>query len=238
MRFKNTDVQALVMLGAATYVTYLGLTDQLNLYIHPRYIVFTVVMAVIGVVVALFAAYYPAKKDDHKHKSSILKLLPLMLVMVTAIVLPARTLTSATVSQRSIDSGSLVTTAESRPLNTLFQGSSKGLRIADWSRLLVTNTDPAYYVNKPAKVSGFVYDAGLGDNTVWLARFVLTCCAVDAQPVGVAVQLDGWRGQYSQDEWLEVEGEFRLAETADGQQFVIIPDSVRSIERPSNPYAN
>ena len=110
--------------------------------------------------------------------------------------------------------------------------------MADWSRLLATNQDPNYYANRPAVISGFVYDSGLGTDTVWLARFVVTCCAVDAQPVGVPVRIANWADQYDEDDWLEVEGTFTLLETATGQEIVLQPESVTQIDIPEDPYAN
>ncbi len=236
MPFKQLGVERIILLIAVVFVLYLGVNQQLNLYIHPRYIVFTVVMAVFGLVALLVGT--KSKQSAHGHTANALSLMPLAIILGAALLIPARSLSSATVTQRSIDSGSLVTTTDAQPINTLFAGSSKGLKLSDWSRLLLTNSDPSYYTNKPAKISGFAYDANLGGDTLWLARFILTCCAVDAQPVGVPVRIEGWQDSYQQDEWIEVEGQFMEAETANGVELVLIPDSVQSIEEPRNPYAN
>ena len=229
--------QAFVLVISGVYVLFLGFTKKLNLYIHPRYITFTVVFAAIALGLVLYSSFNTAK-PSHSHKSSRISLLPIFIILGVALLVPARSLTSATVSQRATDSGSLISTANSQPLNSLFSGSSRGLRLADWYRLLASNDDPSYYVNKPAKISGFIYDAGLGPDTVWLARFVVTCCAVDAQPVGVPVQIKNWQAEYQQDQWVEVEGSFELAQTTNGQEIILIPETVQSIDEPSNPYAN
>lgn len=236
MRFRMPSYGTLVLM-TATYVTYLGVRGQLVLYIHPRYVVFTAVLSGIGVLLTLMDGHYSQDASHQEHGNKLLYV-PLLFLLVGAVLLPARTLSSATVSQRTTDSGSIVSSAESQPVNTLFAGSSKGLRLNDWSRVLQANTDPDYYVNKPAQVSGFVYDAGLGQDTVWLARFVVTCCAVDAQPIGVPVQIVGWSGDYSEDEWVQVTGEFRLLPTADGDQIVLVPDTIEKIDQPGNPYAS
>lgn len=235
MRF-NPFNAALLLLVTATYVTYLGLFNQLVLYIHPRYVLFTLAMAVICV--ALSVAHSTFTTKVHAEHGQPWSLIPLLFLLAVGIVVPARTLTSATVSQRTTDAGSLVATTNSKPINLLFAGSSRGLKLADWSRLLSTNTDPAYYANKPAKISGFIYDGGLGPDTVLLSRFVLTCCAVDAQPVGVPVRIKNWDTAYEKDQWLEVEGQFEAAQTASGEQLVLQPASVEEIKRPRNPYAN
>ena len=237
MRFDRSSLQANVLLIISTYILYLGVRQDLDLYIHPRYIVFTIVLAGIGFIMTSLYAVKSKNTAEHDHGSKML-LVPLFFLLAAGLLLPGKTLSSATVSQRTTDAGSIVATTDSGPVDTLFAGSSRGLRLRDWSQILATNNDPAFYATKPAKVSGFVFDAGLGDDTVWLARFVLTCCAVDAQPVGVPVQIENWQQTYEEDQWLEVEGVFRLADTDDGEQIVLIPDTIEEINQPDNPYAN
>lgn len=239
MPFRNMPLRIAVLLMTTTYVLYLAIQQQINLYIHPRYIVFTFVLAAIGLVLTVIDSYladHGAKK--HSHLESKVLYVPLFVLIGAALLFPARTLTSSTVSQRLTDSGSIVATSESQTAQSYFAGSSKGLRIVDWSQLLNTNTDAAFYANKPAKISGFIYDAGLGADTIWLARFILTCCAVDAQPIGLPVQLTNWGDNFKENEWIEVEGQFEVATTSNGEQLVLIPNSVTTIDQPDNPYAN
>ena len=238
MHFSRSSLPMAALLISAVYVIYLGVRSQLDLYIHPRYVFFTITMSVIGLAVLLLNAYLSKDSDQHEHKQSKLLYLPMLFLILSAIFLPARTLSSATVSQRAIDGGSIVSTSQSRPLSALFAGSTKSLELDDWSRLLAVNKDPSFYDNKPATVSGFIYDAGLGDDTVWLARFVLTCCAVDAQPVGVPVQIKDWQAEYDQDEWVEAEGRFKPGETALGEQLILIPDVTSKIDEPDEPYVD
>jgi len=236
MRYKIV-FERLILIAIAVYVIHLGVNSNLNLYIHPRYIIFTFALSVIALGMLTLDSVLNTQTRTHK-QSSKLSNLPLILMVGFALFLPARTLTSATISQRSTDTGSIVSTTQSEPINTLFAGSSKGLKLGDWSRLLASNEDPAFYVNKPAKISGFVYNAGLGQDTLWLARFVLTCCAVDAQPIGVPVQIDDWQQEFSEDEWVEVQGSFELLGTDLGDQLVLLPETIKSIEQPDNPYGN
>ncbi|HIA91715.1 TPA: TIGR03943 family protein [Candidatus Saccharibacteria bacterium] len=235
MDFKRLDIQSTLLYVATAYVLYLGFNDQLRLYIHPRYIGFTVALSLAALVVLLSNA---ARSHAHAHSGFDKATIFLVIILGSAVIFPSQSLTSATVSQRSVGSGSAVTTPTDAPLQSLFAGSSKGLKINDWSRLLSSTQDPAYYVNKPASISGFVYDANIDSDTVWLARFVLTCCAVDAQPVGVPVRIENWQNNYSEDQWLEVEGQFEHIQTTDGLQMVLVPESVQQIEEPSDPYAN
>ena len=241
MRFKLPPNRLVIVIIFATYVLYLGFNSQLKFYIHPRYVVFTFSMAAIGLLLALMDGYFDSKSSVKKHnhsKQSKIIHLPMYFIIAVALFIPARSLTSATISQRAADTGSIISTSESKPLTSLFSGSSKGLSISDWSRIIDDNKDSAYYANKPVKISGFVYDGNLGDNVMLLARFVVTCCAVDAVPVTVPVEIANWQSEYEQDEWLEVEGYFEEIITSKGEALVLVPSSVIKIEQPSNPYAN
>ena len=237
MRFKLSAFESITIIATASYVLYLGALNDLDLYLPPRYVVFTVAMSIIALLITLIR---PGKTRDHSKDDSPASIgtLPLVLVLVVALLLPARTLTSSTVSQRAIDSGITINNSGSAPISSLFAGSSRGLGLADWATLLSANQNSSYYLNKPAKVSGFVYDANLGPDHVWLARFVLTCCAVDAQPIGVPVRIENWAQQYDEDQWLEVEGLFVPNQTQSGEQIVLVPDTVNEIDQPENPYAN
>lgn len=241
MRFNLPPSRIIILLIVSSYVVYLGFTSQLNLYIHPRYVIFTFVMSLISLFVTFIDGYFIndySKKTKHNHKDSKLILIPLYFVIIISIFLPARSLTTATISQRSTDTGSIVSTSESRPIASLFSESSKGLSISDWSRLMESNKDPDFFTNKPAKISGFIYDGDLGNNTILLARFIVTCCAVDAIPVTVAVQIENWSENYNEDKWIEVEGNFKLTQTSIGERLVLIPTNITKIDQPSNSYAN
>jgi len=233
MRFK---LQSVVLIAVSLYIIQLNINGELDLYIHPRYIVFTVFMASIGFAL-LVVNYVFGDKQGPSHRSGRLTMVPLGLMLLFAL-LPARSLTSSTVTQRSTDVGSLVSTSDSKPISTLFAGSSRGLKLVDWARIINSDNDEAYYSNKPAKVSGFLYDAGLGQDTIWMARFVVTCCAVDAQPIGVPVYIKDWEATYEEDQWLEVEGEFATHSTSEGEQIVLKPTLVTEIDQPERPYAN
>ncbi len=232
MRFKKLPLQQFVIALSATYILQLAINNRLIFYIHPRYIIFTITLSIICLAIAL-ADYTINKPLSEK----VLKLsnLPILIILLVALFLPAQSLTSSTVSQRSIDG---INTATQSNTTNLFAQSSRALSIQDWTRLLATNKDISFYSNKTPQISGFVYDARLGGDTLQLSRFVVTCCAVDAQPLGIPIYIENWEEKYSQDQWLEVTGTFEERETTNGKQIVIIPGEVKEIEEPENPYAN
>ena len=228
MRFKLTN-DGLFMLITALSILLIGLQDKLLVYIHPRYVVFTIVLCLAAVIVVLLSAFF-YKKNIHAHRHSLISLVPLVVLVSAILLLPPKTLTSSTVSQRFNTSQSVQQT------EIEFTGSTLGLSVSDWFQVLSVYEDPNYYSRKQAKITGFIYDAGLGENTIWVSRFVLTCCAVDARPVGVPVYIENWANQYNEDEWVTVEGEFKLIETREGNKIVLVPTSIEQIEEPKDPY--
>jgi uncharacterized repeat protein (TIGR03943 family) len=69
-----------------------------------------------------------------------------------------------------------------------------------------------------------------------ITRFVITCCAADAYPVGLPVKLKENRTAYPADSWFEVEGRM-ITETFKGKrQLTIEANSLKKIPKPTNPY--
>lgn len=224
---------------------WLGVTGQLGLYIHPRYFGFTLVMAVLGLVFVVASFVMPAAADGEPRSprrtgltltgSAVL----LLVAVLTVLAVPPATLTSATATQREINSGGLDTTAAADQAATLVgTGDYERLSIKEWVSLLAQSDDPALYTAKTAKVTGFVLpDADDPDNVFYVARFVVTCCAVDAQPIGVPVYLPGWSATYSTDQWVQVTGTFRANPSARSENSLTIqPTSTEPVDQPSDPY--
>jgi uncharacterized repeat protein (TIGR03943 family) len=107
--------------------------------------------------------------------------------------------------------------------------------VKDWAILLGTR-DSGSILNKQANVTGFA--VGSDDpNIYFLSRFLISCCAVDAQPVGVPVYDPGWSSRFPAGTWLDVSGAFTSGvDVAAAPAFVLRPSAVEIIEEPSNPY--
>lgn len=232
--------RGVVLIGFALVATiWLAFGNQLVLYIHPRYIVFTVVMGVIalGLVIASLVIRTHADDDDEKpHWISWVGLAVAAAFAAGMVVIPPATLTSATASQRDINSSALG--AETQPVEDATAAASAGFTVADWSSLLRQTTDLSFYASKPVDVVGFITaDADDPSNMFYVSRFVVTCCAVDAQPVGVPVYLPDWQSTYQADDWVQLTGEFSTnPSTASPQSVALSPDTIAKVDQPSEPY--
>ena len=247
--------QGVALIAIAIVATlWLAATGQLVLYIHPRYVLFTVVMAAIGL--ALVLANFTVTRTAHDHDehaddvptprhsrpgrlaSSAGAVLALA-AAASLLVLPPATLSAATAAQRDI--GGAGATANTQSLDAASSASDESFAaftVQDWSSLLRQTSDLGFYTGKPADVAGFITeDPESPDDTFWVSRFVVTCCAVDAQPVGVPVHLDDWRETLGVDQWVRVTGQFATNPSSDSSQAIaLLPGDIEPIEQPTEPY--
>jgi uncharacterized repeat protein (TIGR03943 family) len=234
---------------------WLAATDRLGLYIHPRYFWFTVIMAAIGavLVVAAFAvAPLPEpREEEHEHDEhvhaeepssagagGIRAALAATIVVGAAfalLVLPPATLTSATASQRSINSSG---TTRDQDAPAFVGGDTSQFTVKDWALLLRQSPDASTFADETVDVTGFV-TASPDDpeNVFYVARFVVTCCAVDAQPVGVPVYLPGWAERFESDQWVTASGPIvPNPGSPSAEALLLAPDEISVTDQPDQPY--
>ncbi len=182
--------------------------------------------------IALITIFYPDKKGLPVEFVSTAFIL---LTVGIGIFLPPKTLSSITASQRSIDLNSINLTEESISAVQNFNKSTTNYSLGDWIAMQNFNPDPNFYIGKEVKVSGFLYKPSnlhLDTNTVIIARFIITCCAVDARPVGLRLNISN-HSEFKENDWIEAVGKFNLD---NNNELIIIPESINIIEEPSNPY--
>ncbi|WP_035743384.1 TIGR03943 family putative permease subunit [Arthrobacter sp. MA-N2] len=227
---------------------WLGLTGQLALYIHPRYFVFTIIMAVIAAVLALAAfAFAPTAQDGHDHEHDeerdsrwawlwpVGSVLTIIAAVVALLILPPSTLTTATVTQRDLNGSASALTLKAPALPS--KGDYSAFTVRDWASLLRSGAGQDFFADKTATVTGFITPDKSDSNVFFVARFVVTCCAVDAQPIGVPVYHPGWQDQYKTDSWVTISSSFRAnPNPASREAIVLMPDSITPTTQPAQPY--
>lgn len=233
----------LALLGIVSTV-WLGATGQLGLYIHPRYYVFTVVMAVIGGVLAVAAFALAPAPDEHDEEDLPARgrgwwtLGGLLLVAASAVALlalPPSTLSAASAADRDVNSSDAVLAVDAPTLSGADYGA---FTVKDWAVVLRSPASAGSIEGQRATVTGFVTpDETDPDNVFYVTRFVVTCCAVDAQPVGVPVYLPGWREDFPVETWVDVEGAFATnPSVVSSEALVIVPSTTETTEQPAEPY--
>jgi putative membrane protein len=224
---------------------WLGFEGRLGFYIHPRYNLFTIGMAIIAVVLLAIAVATRDDSHDHDHpgprrrptKPLEMASLGITALLVAAVlILPPATLSSATADNRSsneVDAlgGAVVLDGE------LSMEIFETLTVRDWASLFSQNQNPSFYRGKPVNAIGIVNASATSDDVFLLTRFVVTCCAVDAQPVSIPVYLPGWQQDIALNSWVRVRGGFQPSPSGVTEApVVIVPLELDPQEVPREPY--
>jgi uncharacterized repeat protein (TIGR03943 family) len=233
-------------MGAVATI-WLAATGKLSLYVHPRYTILTVMMAVLTLLVLVGTAAVggsPTADDDHDHDqvapaSAFSRLLTwskgavLICAALALLVIPPATLTSTARQNRElVTSGQAL---DSTKAATLVGADPTTFSVKDWAALL-SQGGPEAVLGKQVNISGYILDRGEED-VFFVARLVVSCCAVDAQPVGVPVYRPGWRDEIEPGAWIKIEGAFVNNPTRDSQESVAIGvGSLAKIDEPDQPY--
>lgn len=159
----------------------------------------------------------------------------LLAVAVFGLIYVPRPFTSDTALARGIAEPAGLT--RSQPQRFVRNTPPEERSIIDWIRTLNVYPEPDAYADQPVNVVGFViHPPNWPDDYLMVARFVLTCCAADAYPVGLPVKLSGDRSTYPSDSWIQVIGTM-TTETLDQQRrLTIAATTLETVEEPSNPY--
>jgi putative membrane protein len=213
-------------LAYGIYFLYRFATGGLYFYIHPIYVVPTAVTG--ALLVALGVVSWRAGGPGVSRLAAAALAVPVAL----GFMLPAQPLSPATASQRGVASTSLgrgdVPTfdVEARP---------ERYTIKDWVKVFAADPEPGRHAGKPVRVTGFVHhDSTLPDRWFLVARFVVQCCAVDAQPVGLPVRSPGPTPEGGR--WVTVEGTWEVHDVDGRRRAVIAATAVAATARPEQPY--
>ena len=238
-------------------ILWLYFSGQLSLYIHPRYHLFTAVMstiAVAGVLLGLGYSSWRKSQDAHDHNhdhdhddvpsgaasraalwaSTILS----AATVATLVLLPPATLGSVTVDNRAINQSGLGDSEAALAAATSGdQATFAAFTVREWAAILRQTQDPGFFRGKPVDVLGFVSADADNDDVFFVTRFVVSCCSVDAQPVGIPVTLPGWQDTWEPESWVRVSGEFVINPNLnESHPLVVRPESIQPAEQPREPY--
>ncbi|MEA5462790.1 TIGR03943 family putative permease subunit [Leptothoe sp. PORK10 BA2] len=231
-----------LVLGAWSLVLFrYWITGKLFLLLHPDYMWLANGAAIVLLGMAIFKLMQK-KQTVTRDTASHTTLLPpqvssfiLLAVAVVALIYTPQAFASDAALQRGISDS--LTLTRSKPQRFMRQMASEDRTIIDWVRTLNVYPEPDAYTGQAVKVSGFViHPDNWPEGYLMLSRFVLTCCAADAYPVGLPVQLAVSRQAYAPDTWLEVSGKMVTATIAGQRQLTIEPTQLETIPEPRNPY--
>jgi uncharacterized repeat protein (TIGR03943 family) len=241
---RNWSGAAFALVGVIATL-WLAATGRLTLYVHPRYTLLTVITAVLTLLVLVLMATVggsSAADGGHDHVTRVSAFGRLLIwsngaVLVCAalalLVIPPATLSSTTRQNRElVTSGQILDSTE---VAALVGADPATFSVKDWAALL-SQGGPEAVLGKQVNLSGYVLDRGEED-LFFIARLAVSCCAVDAQPIGVPVYRPGWRDEIEPGAWISIEGAFVKNPSRDSQEGVAIGvGSLANIEEPDQPY--
>lgn len=230
---------------------WLALSGRLGLYIHPRYFVFTVIMATIGGI-AVLAGYIVRQRradaHDHEHdhdaatasggrmRGALAVAGSAAIVLVSAIALvalPPTTLSASLAGDREVNAS--IDLGDEAP--TLVGGDTSEFTVKDWAVLIRQGGSDAVLRSSTPTITGFVVPIEGRSDAFSVARYSITCCAVDAQPFGVTVVMPGWQDQFEAGDWVAASGRFvENPDASAAAMWALESTETVAIEEPSDPY--
>lgn len=219
------------------------LTGKLNLLIHPNYF-WLVIASGLGLLVVSGLKGWQLLRRRRAFAPSLqhITLFPpgfssalLLATAILGLLFTPRVFASQTAIQRGVTDFLAGGRSQPQAFHSSVRPEERSL--LDWMRTLNVYPEPDAYTGQKVKVQGFViHPPELPPDYLLLSRFVITCCAADAYPVGLPVKLTENRQVHPPDTWLEVEGQMVTENLGGKRQLTIFASSLKKIPEPENPY--
>ncbi len=228
---------SLVLLGFCVYIARLFAQKTITLYIHPRYIVFVVVMALVGAVVLTVGIVIQFRNHSDKPERFSFKLVDAIVILVLALafIVPAQTLSAKTIGSKTLN----VPTDDGRTLTTKANQtcpSTKPNSIEKWVNE-ISKYPIVCYQGQPIALTGMVFEGkdSLPQDMYYIGRVIVSCCIIDARPFALPIKRGSFP-TYTNDTWLSVKGRLVTAKVNGKIRLVIEPTSVQRVANPQQPY--
>lgn len=249
IKFVIPWIDALALFTWGTLLLKYWSTGQIKLLIHPNYTWLVVcaglILTVMGSLKIWPLVLNLVRRRQQKSNNSEeqhLSLFPpgvgsilLLAIAIVGLSVPPRALASDTALKRGVTETFSFTRSQPQSFRAAIKPEDRSL--IDWVRTLNAYPEPDAYTAQKVNVKGFVVKSPeLPDEYFLMSRFILTCCAVDAYPVGIPVKLETSRDEYNADQWLIIKGAMTTEELGEKRQLVIIPEEIKKIATPNDPY--
>lgn len=238
-------LQSIILLGFIILLGWLDITNQLPLYINPKFIILTESSCYLLIpmfVIQLLSALLPAPNNNEQHchhHSGPWKLLPFLAVLIIVFAVPDNTLNANLVNNKGLN------TQISDSVQDVPRPLAPELKLL--SLIKVTNLNyteviseingfPNDYIGKKVMITGFVFrNPELAKNQISLVRYVVMCCTADSLPYGVMCEGANVEN-YPDGTWLSIEGVIQMSKYEDKNVPAVKITSLQPIKEPKEPY--
>ena len=223
------------------YILLLACRDQLGFYIHPRYHIFASIISIVGIVLLLIdtmlqlklkASVKPAKFSLKSVKpASYLAII----ILLAGCLLPPKPLSPSSLAQRESPA---IIEPESRCETPKPREGSSTVSVNRWKTAINSCKQTSYFNNTDISITGFVSNGLLknyGYNYFYIARYVISCCAVDSVPMKILVEKNFFI-DYPDGTWLTVKGKLSQKVVNGQAEYVITDARADKIDQPKYPY--
>ena len=223
------------------YILLLACRDQLGFYIHPRYHIFASIISIVGIVLLLIdtmlqlklkASVKPAKFSLKSVKSASYLAI---IILLAGYLLPPKPLSPSSLAQR--ESPAIIEPESRCEIPKPREGSST-VSVNRWKTAINSCKQTSYFNNTDISITGFVSNGLLknyGYNYFYIARYVISCCAVDSVPMKILVEKNFFI-DYPDGTWLTVKGKLSQKVVNGQAEYVITDARADKIDQPKYPY--
>ena len=224
-----------------SYILLLACRDQLGFYIHPRYHIFASIISIVGIVLLLIDTMLQLKlKVSVKPaKFSLKSVKPAsylaIIILLAGYLLPPKPLSPSSLAQRESPA---IIEPESRCETPKPREGSSTISINRWKTAINSCKQTSYFDNTDISITGFVSNGLLknyGYNYFYIARYVISCCAVDSVPMKILVEKNFFI-DYPDGTWLTVKGKLSQKVVNGQAEYVITDARADKIDQPKYPY--
>ena len=223
------------------YILLLASRDQLGFYTHPRYHLFAVIISIVGVALFLidimlqFKSKQPIKGFVLNLRRVKVSSYMAIIILIIGYTLPPKTLSPSSLAQRE---NPAIIEAESRCEIPKPTENSSTISINRWKTAMNSCKQASYFDNKDITITGFVSNDLLknyGYDYFYIARYVISCCAVDSVPVKIVVE-KSFSVDYPDGTWVIVKGKLSQKVINGQAEYVITQPNITKISQPKYPY--
>ena len=235
----------LILCGIGVVSTLaLAAHGDLTLYIHPRYVVFTVLLTLVGAVLLVLTVWFSVTRSeqldhhhDHDHDQDRAPRRRPVATATSAVLVGAAALAllvappAVLSAERALTSTAATSGGGDVAAPVLVGSDPTRFSLRDWATILGAGSTASDLVGQQADVTGFVLlDAATGRARI--GRYAVTCCTVDAQLFAVGIERSSLPAGAETGTWVHVTGTF----TDDAGTTVLSPDSIEEVPEPDDPY--
>lgn len=209
---------ALTLIALAVSVLRIWLNGKLPLYIHPATLWWVVSGGIVLMIIALMS------RNVEGVNATKGQLIGIVVTTTVIFLTPNVSLSPSLAQQR--DTGQILPTTS----RTLVRpgGATQNFTILEWLAAWEGDPSRSRYLGAAADVTGFLTNR---DGAWRLSRYLITCCAVDAQLVQLSLRAENIELPGA-GTWVRVRGKI---ENAEGMPQVFV-ESVESVPEPASPY--